>query len=291
MPTRRRVAAPAAAAASPPAAAPTAAAVASAAAAAAAAPFGAAAATPAIAAAESRVAGAAAGRAPARTTSSRADFAGEGRLAPQPAPAARGTRAARRLDREAAILKEAESQFARHGYEGASLESIASACGLSRHLLLYYFPSKEALYRRVLNDVMAQWLESMGLLAAVDDPAQALRGYIRSKLKSAAERPEGTSVFTQEVMAGLPRFADVIEQQVRPGLAADVAVFERWAGAGRVRELPFVHLMFVLWAGTQAYADLAPQFALLLGKRGLDEADYDAAARVIEAMALGALGL
>ena len=206
-------------------------------------------------------------------------------------PAAGTTRAARRLDKEAAILKEAETQFARHGYEGTALESIAAACGLSRHLLLYYFPSKEALYRRVLDDVLAQWLEGMGALAASDDPADALRRYIRTKLQSAAERPQGTSVFTQEVMAGLPRYADAIEQQVRPGLQADEKVFERWARSGRVQRLPFKHLMFVLWACTQAYADLAPQYALLLGKPQLDEADYEAAARVIEAMVLGGLGL
>jgi TetR/AcrR family transcriptional regulator len=47
--------------------------------------------------------------------------------------------------------------------------------------------------------------------------------------------------------------------------------------------------MFVLWAVTQAYADHAAQFALLLGKPALDARDFAAARRVIEALVLGGL--
>ena len=153
--------------------------------------------------------------------------------------------------KEAAILREAEAQFARGGFDGTTLEGIAAALGLSRHHLLYYFPSKEALYRRVIDDVVTQWLEGMGAIAGSDEPTAALRRYIAAKLRSSAERPEGTSVFTQEVMAGVPRYADAIVDRVLPVLKADVRVFERWARAGRVQRLPFTHLMFVLWAATR----------------------------------------
>lgn len=214
------------------------------------------------------------------------------------APPAQGspTRSARavrpaRLEKEAAILREAEAQFARFGYEGASLESIGAALGLSRHNLLYYFPSKEVLYRRVLDDVMTQWLEGMGALAGSDDPAQALRRYIAAKLRASAERPDGSRVFSKEVMAGAPHYADAIVERVLPVLRTDVTVFERWARAGRIQRLDFTHLMFQLWAVTQAYADLAPQFALLLGKARLGDEDFDAAAAVIERLVLGGLGL
>jgi TetR/AcrR family transcriptional regulator len=49
--------------------------------------------------------------------------------------------------------------------------------------------------------------------------------------------------------------------------------------------------MFAIWAVTQAYADLGPQFALLLGKKSLDKRDFAAAQQVIEAMVLSALDL
>ena len=209
-------------------------------------------------------------------------------LSAAPSDASRAPRAPRaaRAAKERLILQEAEAQFARFGFEGASLESIAAASRLSRHNLLYYFPSKEVLYRRVLDDVMTQWLAGMGELAVGDDPESGLRRYIGAKLRSARERPHGSAVFTKEVIAGAPRYADAITARVAPMLAADVRVFERWAREGRIARLDFRHLMFVIWAVTQAYADLAPQFALLLGKPALNKADYAAAQRVIERLVL-----
>jgi len=204
------------------------------------------------------------------------------------AAAPRQPRAAR-VEKERQILREAEAQFARYGFQGASLESIAAALGLSRHNLLYYFPSKEVLYRRVLDDVMTQWLEGMGELAVGDDPESGLRRYIGAKLRSSRERPAGSAVFTQEVIAGVPRYADAITARVAPVLEADVRVFRRWARDGRIARLDFRHLMFVIWAVTQAYADLAPQFALLLGKPALDKADFAAARAVIERLVLRGL--
>jgi TetR/AcrR family transcriptional regulator len=72
-------------------------------------------------------------------------------------------------------------------------------------------------------------------------------------------------------------------------LAADVRVFERWARQRRIARLDFRHLIFVMWAVTQAYADLAPQFALLLGKSKLSKADFAAAQAVIERLVLRGL--
>jgi len=217
---------------------------------------------------------------------------GPAQAAPEPRP-----RSVRRQDKERAILREAESQFARYGFEGASLEGIGAAIGISRHALLYYFPSKEALYRAVLDDVMSHWLSGMGELArAADprsaqgaDPRTALAAYIEAKLASSRERPEGSRVFTKEVMAGAPHYGDAITERVLPVLEADVKAFERWARAGLVKRVDFRHLIFMIWAMTQAYADHAAQFALLLGRPGLEAADFGAAQRTIEAMVLGAL--
>ena len=205
-----------------------------------------------------------------------------------PATPARPQRAAR-VEKELAILREAEAQFARFGYEGASIEAIGAAIGISRHNLLYYFPSKDVLYRRVLDDVMTQWLAGMGELAAGDDPAAALRLYIGAKMRSSRERPDGSRVFTKEVMAGAPRYGDAIAERVQPVLRADVQAFTRWARQGRIQKLNFTHLMFMIWAVTQAYADLAPQFALLLGKTALDARDFAAAQALLERLVLAGL--
>lgn len=202
-------------------------------------------------------------------------------LAPQPRAA--------RLRKEAAICAEAERQFAQYGFEGASLENIAAAVGISRHSLLYYYPSKEQLYRKVLDEVLAEWLARMAGIVSGTDPEAAMREYIAAKLRYSRERPAGSQVFAREVMAGAPRFRDAIEAQVLPALNADVKTFERWARQGLVAKLDFRHLMFTIWSSTQAYADLGPQFAILLGKPVLEERDYVAAERLILQLVLGGL--
>ncbi|WIT10587.1 TetR/AcrR family transcriptional regulator [Paucibacter sediminis] len=196
---------------------------------------------------------------------------------------------AARLQKESQIRAEAERQFAQYGFEGASLENIAAALGLSRHNLLYYYPSKEALYRVVLDEVLKEWLERMAGIVGGTDPEAALRDYIAAKLRFSRERAAGSQVFAREVMAGAPRFRDAIEGQVLPALNADVQTFERWAREGRIKVLDYRHLMFTVWSSTQAYADLAPQFAILLGKSRLDEGDYEAAGTLITQLVLAGL--
>ena len=60
---------------------------------------------------------------------------------------------------ESDIVAEAVKVFAESGYEGASIATVADNAGLSKQNLMYYFPTKQALYQRVLDDVLDEWLE------------------------------------------------------------------------------------------------------------------------------------
>lgn len=51
-------------------------------------------------------------------------------------------------------------------------------------------------------------------------------------------------------------------------------ILEKWAREGRIARIDFTHLMYLIWSVTQAYADLAPQFAMLLGQPKLDAKDF-----------------
>jgi len=192
------------------------------------------------------------------------------------AAVARTPRAAT-LRKQEAILAEAERQFARYGFEGVSLDSIAAVLDLSRQNLLYHWPSKEDLYRAVLDSVMGEWMASMTAVAEAEDPRAAIHAYVAVKLRFSRDRASGNAVFTREIMAGAPRYQDVLKAQVMPLLHADVERFEHWADEGLIRRMDFTHLMFLIWSSTQAYADLAPQFSLYMGKPSLEDEDYEAA--------------
>jgi TetR/AcrR family transcriptional regulator len=195
-----------------------------------------------------------------------------------------------RAEIEQRIVDAAKPLFARHGYDGTSIDRIAADAGLSKQNLLYYFPRKQALYRAVLGRVLDVWLSYMDAMSQrEDDPEAALREYIAGKLRFSFEHPDDSRIYASEVIAGAPHFADEIERRVVPALQADAAVFRRWAKKGWCRPVDARHLMVVLWAATQAYADFGKQVCLILGKPRLTKADFALAEAQLVDMVLNSM--
>ncbi|AXA94738.1 TetR/AcrR family transcriptional regulator [Massilia sp. YMA4] len=180
--------------------------------------------------------------------------------------------------------------FADCGYEGTSIARIAENAGLSKQNLMYYFPTKQALYQRVLDDVLDEWLERMAHLADAGQPADVLRAYIQAKLKFSREQPYASRVYAMEVIGGAKLYGEQIRDRVVPVLRRDIEVFEGWIAAGRIAPVNATHLLFAIWAMTQSYADFAPQMALVLDRR-LTRKDYDEAERTIARMVLAAVAV
>ena len=201
-------------------------------------------------------------------------------------------RAVNRDKVETAILGEAVRQFAECGYEGTSIATVAERAGLSKQNLMYYFPTKQALYQRVLDNVLDDWLARMATLADPDkDPGDVLRAYVRAKLQYSREQPLASRVYAMEVISGAKLYADQIRRRVIPLLRADIAVFERWIAEGKIAPVNATHLLFSIWAMTQTYADFSAQMTLVLDRDQLQQSDFDDAERLITGMVLAAVGL
>lgn len=72
------------------------------------------------------------------------------------------------MSNPAQILVAATKLFASHGYEGASLQSIADAVGVAKQTLLYHYPSKDLLRRAVIDNVFEHWRRTLpAILQAV----------------------------------------------------------------------------------------------------------------------------
>jgi len=56
-------------------------------------------------------------------------------------------------ERRATILAVAKVLFSDKGYHGVSVDEIATRLGVSPAILYRHFPSKEALYEAVLNEI------------------------------------------------------------------------------------------------------------------------------------------
>lgn len=193
---------------------------------------------------------------------------------------------------EAEIIACAERIFAENGYQGSSIASIAEGAGLSKQNLLYYFPSKLILYKRVLDDVLDAWLERMNLLAEGNlEPQQALQSYIKAKLQFSREHPWGSRVYGMEVIAGARLYAAEIKEKVIPVLRKDIEIFEKWIADGKIAPVNATHLLFTIWAMTQSYADFSAQMALVLNKKALTGKDFEAAEKLIVDMVLATIAI
>ena len=193
---------------------------------------------------------------------------------------------------EADIVAAAVRVFAECGYEGASIATVADNAGLSKQNLMYYFPTKQALYQRVLDDVLDEWLKRMDLLAdPAREPHDMLRAYVQAKLRFSREHPLGSRVYAMEVISGAPLYGEQIRNRVVPLVRKDIEVFERWIAEGRIAPVNATHLLFAIWAMTQSYADFSTQMALVLNRKQLTRKDFDDAEQMIVDMVLCAVAI
>jgi TetR/AcrR family transcriptional regulator len=166
---------------------------------------------------------------------------------------------------ESRILDAALGAFAERGFHGTSLADVASAAGLSKPNLLYYFRSKEALYVAVLGRTLEAWLDPLRELDAARDPREALAEYVARKLALSRDQPLASRLFATEILQGAPRLMTVLEGDLADLVARKAGVIRRWIAEGRLAPVDPHHLIFAIWATTQHYADFAVQVRAVSG--------------------------
>lgn len=167
-----------------------------------------------------------------------------------------------------AILAAAREVFGRDGFRGATVDDIARAAGMSKPNLLYYFASKEEIYRTLLRGLLENWL---GPLRAIDphgEPLREIRGYIERKIELARDFPMESRLFANEMLRGAPILGDVLAGELKALVDEKAAVIRSWGAGGRIAPIDPYHLIFAIWATTQHYADFDVQVRAILGDDG-----------------------
>jgi AcrR family transcriptional regulator len=149
--------------------------------------------------------------------------------------------------RRHALIEEAIRAFGSEGYHGASLERIASACGIRKQTLLYYFPTKDALLEaclqaagRRITETIAQALEDK---QTYWDRGEAV---IHAVFDLAEEWPE-FPMFVREAgrlgADGVERFTGALE----PLRARAIEFLQAGMDAGEIRKQDPALLLFILY--------------------------------------------
>ena len=195
-----------------------------------------------------------------------------------------GNVAARSKTREknlAVILKAAEVVFAQQGFNGTRLSEIAKEAKLPKANLLYYFKSKEEIYRTLCQEILELWLSALGDISASDKPHDALRSYIEAKMDLSLRRPNASKVFALEIIAGAPVIGDYLSDDLKHWVSKQVEVFKIWQSRGEMADLSPQHVLFLIWAATQTYADFDTQINAVLGTKTLSANEYQKAVHTV----------
>src|SRR4029077_4252910 len=99
----------------------------------------------------------------------------------------------------AAILSTATQEFARHGLGGARVDRIAARAKTNKRMLYYYFGTKEALFRAVLEGAYARIRAAEKALQLQDvAPAEGVRRLVEFTWRYYLANPEFMTLLNSE---------------------------------------------------------------------------------------------
>jgi len=195
-----------------------------------------------------------------------------------------------RQENERLILDAAEKVFAEAGFGGATMQLIADMAGLPKANLHYYFPTKESLYRQVVQTIFEDWLKAADVFDAAPGPVEGLGAYIDAKMEISRRHPAGSKVWASEVMHRAPVIQDYLETTLVEWTEDRIRVIRRWIDSGQMDPVDPRHLLYMLWATTQHYADFGHQIETLNGGQPFTDAQWEEAKATVKAVILKGIG-
>lgn len=183
-----------------------------------------------------------------------------------------------------AILAAALETFSQFGIHGTRLEQVAELAGVSKTNLLYYFPSKEALYVAVLQQILDIWLAPLKAFREELTPLVAIQQYIRLKLEVSRDYPQASRLFCLEMLQGAPLLKTVLSGEMKSLVDEKSAIIAGWVATGKLAPVDPHHLIFMIWAATQHYADFSAQVEAVTGKTLRDDDFFHSTVENVERM-------
>ncbi|EJJ30108.1 TetR family transcriptional regulator C-terminal domain-containing protein [Rhizobium sp. CF142] len=192
-------------------------------------------------------------------------------------------------EKEEQILEAALDVFSVSGFRGSTIDQIAEVAGMSKPNLLYYFRTKEAMHRALIDRVLFNWLEPLRAFDAEGNPESEIRSYIRRKLEMARDFPRESRLFANEMLQGAPHVLDMLKGPLKELVDEKAAVIRTWIKSGKIARCDPYHLIFSIWSTTQHYADFDVQVRAVLGEERSGDGRFEDAARFLEQLFINGL--
>ncbi len=164
----------------------------------------------------------------------------------------------------AAILLAATEEFARSGLAGARTDAIASAAGVNKAMLYYYFHSKEQLYEAVVEDHFREFqARAMELFQSPGSPRIILLRYLDLHFDFISSRHRYASLFQQLMFSGGKPLERLVKKYFAPRAQALENLLARGMKSGEFRKIDPRHAAVSITALIVFYFSAAPVLQML----------------------------
>lgn len=155
----------------------------------------------------------------------------------------------------AAILAAAEEIFAREGFDGARIDSIAAASGYNKSLIFHYFTDKEGLYRAIVKSLKAhlgnEFLEPIRVFVESSEQIDAERVRIfleltvKRYLDFLTEHPRNLRMMAWEAAEGWHTFMHGPDAEKPKPILCLVDFLRRAQAAGIINQELDIHFLLI----------------------------------------------
>ena len=191
-----------------------------------------------------------------------------------------------RARRTTATLDAAEIEFSQKGFEGTSVQSIADRAGLSKRQVLYFFKTKENLYRDVMNRIFSEW-RSFDLHMDDGDPRQIVSKYIEHLFRFSRVKPHRSNLIINEMMRGAPVALPLLhDRRADEAMERTKRRFNKWIGQKKVVPIDPLQFVFLLWSSHHFYAAFESEVAYFMGRDHLTDDDWEHIVEQVKAVFL-----
>jgi TetR/AcrR family transcriptional regulator len=150
-------------------------------------------------------------------------------------------------ERRRQLIAEAIKLFGQRGYEATTLDSVAEAAGVRKQSLLYYFPTKDALFDACVDDMSARVSAALEkALEGIEDDDDPPAHVIHAIFKLAQEAPDFPGFMREASWRGqeiVQRFSGVMDPLRKRALQ----FLERGMASGKYRRQDPILLLFTIY--------------------------------------------
>ena len=161
----------------------------------------------------------------------------------------------KQLDIEA-LHQAALRSFARNGFDGFRLSSLAQELGIANSLLNYYFESKEDLWKKTLRygfQAMEEKFTEVFRNFKDLDGIPLLKVLVRQFVYFVAEFPEYFEVFNREMSVDSNRSKWIIENLLLPFQEKVDQLYQKEQDNGQIKKVPIPNLSFINLGAAQMF--------------------------------------